>query len=125
MRNSIKVVLLSAFIFPGAGHFSLKKRLMGSVLVGVTLVCLYFLITTVLRISQDLKTKIESGEIPYDISKITELASEKLSGGDDKFIIYSSFAFILCWIFGVVDSFRLGRLQDKNDLNKKTVQKVK
>lgn len=26
MKNAIKAALLSAFVFPGAGHFYLKKR---------------------------------------------------------------------------------------------------
>ncbi len=115
MRKSVKAVLLSALVFPGAGHFSLKKPVHGTLLVGITLLCLYSLISTVLNISQNLRAKIESGEIPYDVTKITELATEQLSGGDDKFITISTFALIICWIVGIADSYRVGRLQDKNE----------
>ena len=115
MRKSIKAVLLSALVFPGAGHFSLKKPVQGTLLVGITLLCLYSLISTVLQISQNLSAKIQSGEIPYDVAKITELASEQLSGGDDRLISISTFVIIICWIVGIADSFRVGRLQDKNE----------
>lgn len=113
MRKSIKAVLLSALVFPGAGHFSLKKPVQGTLLVGITLLCLYSLISTVLQISQNLSAKIQSGEIPYDVAKITELASEQLSGGDDRLISISTFVIIICWIVGIADSFRVGRLQEK------------
>ena len=114
MRKSIKAVLLSALVFPGAGHFSLKKPVQGTLLVVISLLCLYFLISTVLEISQNLSTKIQSGEIPYDVAKITELVSEQLSGSNDKLIAISSFVLLICWIVGIVDSFRVGRLQDKS-----------
>jgi len=112
MRKSIKAVLLSALVFPGAGHFSVKKPVQGTLLVGITLLCLYWIISTVLEITQSLTAKIESGEIPYDVAQITQLVSQELSG-DDQLINISTFAIIICWIVGIVDSYRVGRLQDK------------
>ena len=32
MKKSMKAALLSAFVFPGAGHFFLKKHITGTVL---------------------------------------------------------------------------------------------
>ena len=113
MRKSIKAVLLSALVFPGTGHFVIKKPVFGSVLVGITLFCLYHLISTVVEISRDLSAKIQTGEIPYDVAKISELVSEKLAGSDEQLIGLSTLGIIICWIIGVVDSFRVGRQHDK------------
>ena len=114
MQKSIKAVLLSALVFPGAGHFSLKKPVQGTLLVGITLFCLYFLVTTVLEISRNLAAKIQSGEIPYDVAIITKSVTEKLSGGDDQLISLSTLGIMICWIVGIADSYRVGRIQDKN-----------
>jgi hypothetical protein len=113
MRKSIKTVLLSALVFPGTGHFSVKKPVHGTLLVGITLVCLYFLISKVLEISQNLSAKIQSGEMAYDVDKIAQTVTEKLSGSDSQVINISALVIIICWIFGVIDSFRIGLKQDK------------
>ena len=58
--------------------------------------------------------KIQSGEIPYDVAIITKSVTEKLSGGDDQLIILSTLGIMICWIVGIADSYRVGRIQDKN-----------
>ncbi len=114
MRKSIKAVLLSALVFPGAGHFSLKKPVQGTLLVAITLLCLYSLVSTVLEISQNLSAKILSGEIPYDVAQITQLVSQELSG-DDQLINISTIVLVICWVVGIADSYRVGLKQDKDD----------
>lgn len=114
MRKTIKAVLLSALVLPGTGHLSLKKPVHGWVLIGITVVCLFFILSTVFEISKDLSGKIQSGDVPYDKDKVTELVTEKLSGGDYQFLSYAVLILMVCWIFGVVDSFRIGRMQDKD-----------
>ena len=113
MRKSIKAVLLSALVFPGTGHFSLKKPVQGTALLTITLFCLYLIISAVLDISMGLSEKIESGEISNDIFVITEMATEQLSNTDSQTISLAMLGILFCWLFGIFDSFRIGRLQDK------------
>ena len=120
MRKSIKAVLLSALVFPGAGHFSLKKPVQGSLLVGIVLICLYFIFSKVSGITQDLSAKIQNGEMAYDVDKITEVVTEKLSGSGDQIINIAGLILIICWIVGILDSLRIGHLQDKNSASSKT-----
>ncbi|MEH6456790.1 MAG: hypothetical protein V7749_10740, partial [Cocleimonas sp.] len=117
MRKSAKAVLLSTLVFPGAGHFSLKKPIQGTLLLGITLFCLYWIVSTVLEITQNLTAKIERGEIPFDVAQITQLVSQQLSV-DDQLITISTYGLVICWIVGIVDSYRIGRLQDKNENNR-------
>jgi hypothetical protein len=113
MSKSLKAALLSALVFPGIGHFSLKKPLQGSLLSGITIVCLYFLLTAVVDIAQRLSVKIQSGEVPFDVTKISELVSQQLAGSDGQLVNIPSLLLVICWVVGVVDSFRVGWLQAK------------
>ncbi len=118
MSKSTTAVLISALVLPGAGHFYLKKPVVGSVLMGITFVCLYFIFSTIFTVSRTLAVSIQGGDIPFDIGKITELASHELSGGNDRVIIIATFSLIICWLIAIADAFRIGKLQGKNDAAK-------
>lgn len=115
MSKSLKAALLSALVFPGIGHFSLKKPLQGSLLSGIAIVCLYFLLTAVVDIAQRLSVKIQSGEVPFDITKISELISQQLAGSDGQLGNIPFLLLVICWLVGVLDSFRIGWSQEKID----------
>ena len=113
MRKTVKAVLLSSLVFPGTGHLSLKKPLQGWLLIGISIFCLYFIFSAVLSISNELGGKIQSGEIPNDPNMITELVTERVSGGDYQFVSTAVLVLMICWVFGVIDSMRIGLNQDK------------
>ena len=122
MRKSLKAALLSALVFPGAGHFLLKKPVQGILLSGMAVICLYFLLTAVVKIAQELSIKIQSGEVPLDIAKINELVSHQLAESDSHLVNIPSILLVIFWIIGVVDSFRIGHSQGTidDDSSKKT-----
>ncbi|SHK14431.1 hypothetical protein SAMN05216369_0657 [Marinobacter antarcticus] len=113
MSKSLKAVLLSALVFPGIGHFSLKKPLQGSILSGITIVCIYFLLAAVVDIAQELALKIQSGEVPLDVIQISELVSQQLAGSNGQRVSIPSLLLVVCWVVGVIDSFRIGWSQGK------------
>jgi hypothetical protein len=113
MNKSLKAALLSALVFPGIGHFWLKKPLQGSLLSGASIICLYFLLTAVIDIAQRLSAQIQSGEIPFAVTKITELVSQQLAGSNGQLVDISSLLLVIFWVVGVVDSFRIGWSQEK------------
>ena len=115
MSKSLKAALLSALVFPGIGHFSLKKPLQGSLLSGIAIVCLYFLLTAVVDIAQRLSVKIQSGEVPFDVTKISELVSQQLAGSDGQLVNIPALLLMICWAVGIIDSFRIGWSQGKID----------
>ena len=115
MSKSIQAVLLSALVFPGAGHFFLKKHVLGCVLAVISGICLYLLLSTVFGISSEINTKIQTGEMVFDTQVINDTVREKLTGGGYEYLGTSALIFIICWIIGVIDSFKAGRLQDKSD----------
>mgnify|MGYP003678376544 FL=1 len=52
MQKSFKAALLSALIYPGAGHFALKKHLIGAIFAGVFSVSLLLTLQEVYAMAQ-------------------------------------------------------------------------
>jgi len=113
MNQSLKAALFSAFIFPGSGHFLLKKPVLGSMLGAVSILCLWALLSTALEKAQEISFKIQSGEIPLDITRITEEVSTQVAAGGTQLADIATYLLLICWLVGIVDSYRAGRLQDK------------
>lgn len=114
MSQLIKSVLLSAFIFPGCGHFYLKKRLLGAVLLIITAICFFILLTTAIGYAQHLAAQIESGEIALNVTQISQAIKDlKLNDGSIKLTV-CFYALVLSWLFGVGDCIRLG-LKNRED----------
>ncbi len=115
MKKSTKAVLLSAFVFPGAGHLYLKRYLPGSILAGVSLTGIYYLVTTTVDRAWEIAEKIQSGAVQLDATTITELVSQQSAGADAQLINVATLAVIICWVVGIIDSYRAGRARDKMD----------
>lgn len=113
MNKSVKAVLLSAFIFPGAGHFFLKKHLIGAVLSGTAFVALYVVVTNAVERALQITDKLQSGEVQLDIEAITELVSRQSTGTDAQSLNIAMVVLIGAWLTGIVDSYRIGNAQNK------------
>lgn len=113
MTKSIKAALLAALVFPGAGHFFLKRHLRGLVLTSATIASLYFLISGVVTKALQITEKIQRSEVQLDIEAITELVSAQPTGGEIQVITIASYVLMIVWLIGIVDSYRIGRTQNK------------
>ena len=120
MSNSLKAALLSALVFPGSGHFMLKKHVAGAFLAGVSLVCIYLFLSTALEIAHEISFKLQMGEIPLDVARITEAISTQIAAADTGYVDISTYVLAACWLLGIVDSYRVGRLQDKAERSSET-----
>jgi len=114
VNKSAKAALLSAFVFPGAGHFLLKKHIPGAVLAATAFAGLYFFVSKTVETALKITEKIQSGEIQLDATTITELVSEQAMGAEAQLLDISVTVFIISWLIGIVDSYRIGRAQGKN-----------
>ncbi len=109
LSRSLKAALLSALIFPGSGHLLLKKYVHAALLAGVTVVCLYFLISNILEIAQVISDKILSGEIPADVISISESITIQLSSRNTQLLNISTYALFVIWIIGIIHSYKAGK----------------
>ncbi len=115
MSKSLTAVLLSAFVYPGSGHFYLKKHIQGLLFASVATVSLYFLLVTVVKMAQDISDKILNGEIPIDVIEITEVILKLLEDSGIHQVNIATSVFFICWLVSIVDSYRLGRIEESND----------
>ena len=113
MNQSIKAALLSAFVFPGVGHFFLKKHITGTVLAGSALASLALVISRTVERALQIFEKIQSGEVQPDVAAITELVTKQSSGTDANLLNIASAVLIIAFLIGIADSYRVGRAQDK------------
>lgn len=111
----MKAVLLLAFVFPGLGHLFLKKYISAAILVSVSSVSLYYLLSSAIQLSMQIVNKIESGAVSLDAITVTELASMQSMGDDSQLLDIAVYVFIFCWLISIVDSYRLGRLLNSSD----------
>jgi hypothetical protein len=114
MKKQTKATLLSTFVFPGLGHFLLKKHIQGAVLAGTAFVSLYFLIAKTVEKTLQVFEKIQSGETQLDAATITELVSNQTTGTETQLLRLAMAALIISWLVGIVDSYRVGHAQGKN-----------
>ena len=110
MKKSTKAVLLSAFVFPGAGHVYLKRYLFGAVLAGAALAALYVFVSGAVEQALLITAMIERGEVQPDVTAIAELVSQQPMGADAQIINIATAVLIITWLIGIVDSYRIGRL---------------
>ena len=115
MKKSTKAVLLSALVFPGAGHFFLKKRISGAILAVASLAAFYLIVSNMLERAQQIVDKILSGEVNPDEAAIAELLSRQPVGSESQLLDIAWIVLIISWSIGIVDSYRCGRRQDESE----------
>jgi TM2 domain-containing membrane protein YozV len=123
MKKSMKAALLSAFVFPGVGHIYLKRYISGVVLVGVSLAGSYYVISKAVERALQIVGKIQSSDVQLDVTAITELVSKQSTGTEAQLLNIATVVIIICWLIGIIDSYRAGWVQDRNkqvSMNRKT-----
>jgi hypothetical protein len=123
MKKSTKAALISAFVFPGVGHITLKRYIPGFILIAVSLTALYYLISKATENALRIVENIQSGNVPLDVTTITELVEKQSTGTESQLLNIATVTILLCWVIGIIDSYRVGLVQDKNKQsvnNKKT-----
>ena len=120
MNKSVKAALLSGLLFPGTGHLLLKRYMRGIALCVTALLCLVIVVGNSIQIALSVRDKIESGEIPLDLQVITEVLAAR-GGPDFQIVDFAALVLVGCWIVGIVDSYRIGRIKDRtNEKNRQS-----
>lgn len=107
MDKASRAALLSALVFPGAGHCYLGRWWRGLSLALVSLVPLYLLLSTTLAITRELLDELESGAIPPDLLALTQETMVRVHAGSST-LQMASLAFAVFWVTGIIDAHRLG-----------------
>ena len=118
MKKSVKAALLSALVFPGAGHLFLKKYYLGTALACTSLLSLYFLISGTVERALQIIEKIQFIETQLDLAVMTEILSQQAKGSDMRFMNMIWLLLIFLWIIGIVDSYMTGREKNGTEIKK-------
>jgi TM2 domain-containing membrane protein YozV len=117
MKKSTKAVMLTAFIFPGAGHIYLKKYISGIVLMGVSFAGVCYLISRIVERALQIVEKIQYGHGQADTALINQLLSAQSTGNESLLTNMATIAIIACWIISTIDAYRIARTQTKTRFN--------
>ncbi|MCK5640051.1 MAG: hypothetical protein KAJ19_04615 [Gammaproteobacteria bacterium] len=115
MKKPTKAMLLSALIFPGLGHLFLKRYIAALVLLSVSFSAIYYLASKAVERALQISAKIQSGEVSPDIATITALVEKQSTGAEAQLLNIATVAFVVCWLVGIIDSYRVGCTRDKSD----------
>jgi hypothetical protein len=109
MKTALKAALLSAFVFPGMGQMYLKRHVRGLIQMILVLAGLGILIAkATLRALQVLdKIQVQGGAM--DMNAVSNLAATSSATSSDPYSQVILFAIIGCWVFSVIDAYRLGK----------------
>lgn len=114
MKKSIKAVLLSALVFPGAGQLLLKRYYSAVFFMTFASIGLYLLFNDIYTRAQAIVEKIQSGEVSADIASITELVHQQSSVALESFTP-ALIILLITWSVSVVEAYRLGRKLESNN----------
>lgn len=105
----MKAALLSAILYPGVGHFFLKKYLAGAILCLTFSISLYFLVSDMLVNTMQIVEQINNGEIPLNIAAISESLA---TSADLQELNINMYVLIIIWFLSIIDSYRLGLIKE-------------
>lgn len=112
MSRSIKSVLLSGLVFPGAGHLYLKKYRMATVLIITTIGCLSFLIMKAVEKAVSILEEIEASGAAINAQNIVEISASATGNTDTTSTSIATLLIVICWFVGIIDAYRSGKKND-------------
>ena len=112
MKRSNKAVLLSALVFPGVGHLYLKRFVIGLLLSGGAATVTYFIVSNIVNKALDIVERIQSEKLSVDVNAISLFVSEQFRSAENSHLSIVTIALIVFWIIGIVDSYRIGRIEE-------------
>ncbi|MDF1577122.1 MAG: hypothetical protein RQ753_04955 [Desulfurivibrionaceae bacterium] len=115
MRKSVKAALLSGLVFPGFGHFYLKRFITGALLLLTTLASLYLIITVVVERAMEIAARIVTGEVSPDVAVISEMLAKQAESPEARIANLASIVLLAVWLIGIFDSYRVGRNLRKSE----------
>ncbi len=112
MNNSLKGAFLSGLVFPGLGQVVLKHYKRGIVIMLTVLAGMSVVVAKAIQHALAILEKIESEGEAISMSAISNAATQASTTSGNLIFNLILLLVILCWIIGVVDSYRIGKKKD-------------
>jgi len=113
MSNTLKGILFSAFIFPGAGQIILTRYRRGALLFGIAFISGILSVTAVIRQAVVMLQEFVAQGGDSSVSKVMQIVAEASTTASSIFLKISFLILFSCWLFSVVDAWRIGKELDQ------------
>jgi hypothetical protein len=106
MKPAVSAALLSAFVFPGAGHLYLRRPARACVFLVPALVAAVIFFGDLFARASALADQVLAGTMPLDPAAI----AARLESQDGSLLAsVSGIVLLACWVGSIVDSFVVAR----------------
>ncbi|MGC3836994.1 hypothetical protein [Moritella viscosa] len=109
MNKPLKASLLSAFLFPGAGHWWLKKYIAAVVFAVIAALPLYYIIDVTITQTQLIVDQVMLFGGNIDLLNINQLVTQQVASIDTQNMHLATIVLLCVWIVNILDAIRLAR----------------
>ena len=113
MSNTLKGILFSALIFPGAGQIILARYRRGAVFFCVAFISGILSLTAIVRQAVVMLQEIVAEGGAVNVPKVMSVLAEASTYASSLFLKGSLLILICCWLYSVVDAWRIGKALDQ------------
>jgi len=106
---ALKAVLLSGLVYPGAGHYLLKKHILCFVFAIAFSIPLLVVLNDLMSVARDLSQQIQTGQIPLDIIEIRHQLLHSFTEEKSRNMIMYGYLLLTVWLISIGDAYRIGR----------------
>ncbi|WP_317933162.1 hypothetical protein [Halioxenophilus sp. WMMB6] len=114
MSRTLKAALLTAFIFPGLGHFYLNCRITGAIHAIVTSVALALFVVALYHLAQAVAADLSSGQVALSLDGLWQSTQWHLAEALGTRVYRTGGLVILFWLLATIDSLRAAWLNPAN-----------
>ncbi|MBL1321871.1 MAG: hypothetical protein COA63_012540 [Methylophaga sp.] len=101
MTKLTKALLLSAFVYPGAGQIFLKRSTSGIIFIIISTMGLYFILSNIFKITFQIIEDIKSGGVQPDFTTLLSLISQH----DTQLLNNAFTVMIVTWLISIIHIF--------------------
>jgi hypothetical protein len=116
MNIAVKAALYNALLFPGWGHFYLKKYKRGTIFILPVLAGMLWICWAVIQVALDI---LKANPFKKGTADITAIAGLAINSAKEINLTHFSLIvllMILLWIISIIDSYRLGKKQIQKNI---------
>ncbi|MFT6102273.1 MAG: hypothetical protein ACJA2B_000715 [Candidatus Endobugula sp.] len=119
MKVSTRATLLSLFMFPGSGHFFLKKYLFGCLYIGIAAAASLVLFISMMKRASVIADQIVAQQMSFSISTIIELVTAAPPTDEAHLLNIAINVFLITWFVSTIDAYLAGRKVEQKELTRK------
>lgn len=116
MKKSVEAALYSGLLFPGSGHFILKRVQRGLIFFIPSFAGLLYLVNDAINKASNIADQIIQGSVSLDPNSLSNLITAQSSDAELLAMQVLTWTLGIIWVAGIIDAYRLGKKLDQTKL---------